>query len=61
VTETFAWNTTCLFTGASLGTALGGALVGWGTYRASIALAIGLGVACALLVAGFARGTQLDG
>jgi predicted MFS family arabinose efflux permease len=61
VTETFAWNTTCLFTGASLGTALGGALVAWGTYRASIALAIGLGVACALLVAGFARGTQLDG
>jgi MFS family permease len=61
VTETFAWNTTCLFTGASLGTALGGALVGWGTYRAAVVLAIALGVGCALLVAGYARGSHLDG
>ena len=61
VTETFAWNTTCLFVGASGGTALGGALIVGGSYRASIALAIVLGFACALLVAGYARGTQLDG
>lgn len=61
LTETFAWNTTCLFVGASGGTALGGALIVGGSYRASIALAIVLGVACAVLVAGYARGTQLDG
>jgi len=61
VTETFAWNTTCLFVGASGGTALGGALIVGGSYRASIALAIVLGFACALLVAGYARGTQLEG
>jgi predicted MFS family arabinose efflux permease len=61
VTETFAWNTTCLFVGASAGTALGGALIAAGSFRASIALAIVLGFACALLVAGYARGAQLDG
>ncbi len=61
LTETFAWNTTCLFVGASAGTALGGALIVGGSYRASIALAIVLGVACAVLVAGYARGTQFDG
>jgi predicted MFS family arabinose efflux permease len=60
VTETFAWNTTCLFVGASAGTALGGALIVAGSFRASIALAIVLGFACALLVAGYARGAQLD-
>jgi MFS family permease len=61
VTETFAWNTTCLFVGASIGTALGGALIASSGFRASIALAIVLGFACALLLAGYARGTQLDG
>jgi predicted MFS family arabinose efflux permease len=61
VTETFAWNTTCLFVGASAGTALGGELIVDGTFRASIALAIVLGFACALLVAGYARGAQLEG
>jgi MFS family permease len=61
VTETFAWNTTCLFVGASIGTALGGALIASSGFRVSIALAIVLGFACALLVAGYARGTQLDG
>ena len=60
-TETFAWNTTCLFVGASVGTALGGALIAGGSFRASIALAIVLAFACASLVAGYARGTQLDG
>jgi predicted MFS family arabinose efflux permease len=60
VTETFAWNTTCLFVGASAGTALGGALIVAGSFRASIALAIVLGFGCALLVAGYARGAQLD-
>ena len=61
VTETFAWNTTCLFVGASAGTALGGALIAAGSFRASIALSIALAFACASLVAGYARGTQLDG
>jgi MFS family permease len=60
VTETFAWNTTCIFTGASIGTALGGALIAPGTYRAALALAIGLGLACLALVGGYARGSQLD-
>ncbi|MGD0387286.1 MAG: MFS transporter, partial [Solirubrobacteraceae bacterium] len=60
-TETFAWNTTCIFTGAALGTALGGALIAPGSYRAALALAVGLGLACLLLVTGFARGTELDG
>jgi predicted MFS family arabinose efflux permease len=61
VTETFAWNTACIVTGASIGTALGGALIAPGSYRAALALAVGLGLACVLLVAGYARGTQLDG
>jgi predicted MFS family arabinose efflux permease len=59
-TETFAWNTTCIFTGASIGTALGGALIAPGTYRAAIALAVALGLTCVALVAGYARGTELD-
>ena len=46
--------------GASAGTALGGALIVAGSFRASIALAIVLGFGCALLVAGYARGAQLD-
>ena len=60
VTETFAWNTSCLFVGASVGTAVGGALIGPGTFRASIALSIALAFACVVLVAGYARGTELD-
>jgi MFS family permease len=60
-TETFAWNTTCIFLGASIGTALGGALIAPGTYRAAIALAVGLGLGCLALVGGYARGTELDG
>ena len=59
-TETFAWNTTCTFAGASIGTALGGALIAPGTYRAAIALAVGLGLACLALVGGYAHGTELD-
>jgi MFS family permease len=61
VTETFAWNTTCIFGGAALGTALGGALIGPGGYRAALALAIGLGLACLALAGGYERGTELDG
>lgn len=60
-TETFAWNTSAIFIGASIGTALGGALIAPGTYRAAIALAVGLGLGCVLLVGGWTRGTQFDG
>jgi MFS family permease len=60
VTETFAWNTTCIFVGASLGTACGGALVGPAGYRASLALSVALGVVCALLAAAFVRGPRLE-
>jgi len=59
-TETFAWNTTAIFVGASLGTAAGGALIAPASYRASIALAVVLGFACALLVAGYARNARLE-
>jgi predicted MFS family arabinose efflux permease len=59
-TETFAWNTTAIFAGASIGTALGGALIVHGGYRAAIALAAGLALACVALVGGFARATALD-
>lgn len=58
LTETFAWNTTCIFVGASLGTAAGGALIAPASYRASIALAVVLGFGCALLVAGYARNAR---
>ncbi len=62
VTETFAWNTTCIFAGASIGTAVGGALIAsGGGYRAAIALAIVLALACVTLVAGYARGSVLSG
>jgi predicted MFS family arabinose efflux permease len=60
-TETFAWNTTCIYLGASIGTALGGALIKPGGYRAAIALAVGLGLACLALVGGYARGAELEG
>jgi predicted MFS family arabinose efflux permease len=60
-TETFAWNTSAIFVGASIGTAVGGALIGSGGYRAALGLAIALGAACVLLVAGYARGGQLHG
>jgi MFS family permease len=60
-TETFAWNTTAIFAGASIGTAAGGALIAPGSYRAAIGLAAGLGLTCVLLVAAFARGSELRG
>jgi len=60
-TETFAWNTTCIYLGASIGTALGGALIAPGGYRAAIALAVALGLACLALVGGYARGAELEG
>jgi predicted MFS family arabinose efflux permease len=39
-TETFAWNSTAIFLGASLGNALGGGLIAASSYRASLALAL---------------------
>lgn len=39
-TETFAWNSAAIFLGASLGNALGGALIAASSYRASLALAL---------------------
>ena len=45
LTETFAWNTTMIFVGASIGTAAGGALITPVSYRASIALSVVLGAA----------------
>ena len=57
LTETFAWNTTCIFAGASVGTAAGGALIASNGYRASLVLAIALGFAAAALVVGYARGS----
>jgi MFS family permease len=60
-TETFAWNTSAIFVGASIGTAVGGALIAPGGYRAALGLAVALGGACLLLVAGYARGGQLHG
>ena len=59
-TETFAWNTTCILAGASLGTAAGGALIAPASYRASIALAVVLGFACVAVVAGYARNAHLQ-
>jgi MFS family permease len=59
-TETFAWNTTCIVAGAAIGTALGGALIAPGSYRAALALAVGLGLACVALLGGYARGSELD-
>jgi MFS family permease len=50
LTETFAWNTTMIFVGASIGTAVGGALIAPGSYRASIALSVVLGAAALLFV-----------
>jgi MFS family permease len=43
--ETFAWNSTAIFLGASLGTALGGALIAVASYRASLGLALAAGLA----------------
>jgi predicted MFS family arabinose efflux permease len=39
-TETFAWNTTCIFIGAALGNALGGVAIAASGYRASLGLAM---------------------
>ncbi len=50
-TETFAWNSTAIFLGASLGNAFGGALIAASSYRASLALAL----AAALAGGAFAR------
>ncbi len=50
-TETFAWSSTSIITGAALGTALGGLAVESVGYRCSIALAIVAGSVAALLVA----------
>jgi MFS family permease len=61
LTETFAWNTTCIYTGASIGTAAGGALVAPASYRAAIALSVALAVVAAVLVLSYSRGTRLDG
>jgi MFS family permease len=60
LTETFAWNTTAIFVGASLGTAAGGALVAPASYRASIAISVVLGAAAAALVWRYARGGRLE-
>lgn len=60
LTETFAWNTTCVFVGGSLGTAVGGALIAPGGYRASLALAVALALASLLLVWRYARGGRFE-
>jgi len=60
ITETFAWNTTVIFVGSSIGTAAGGALIASSGYRVAIAFAIGCAAACALLIGGFARLGALD-
>jgi MFS family permease len=60
LTETFAWNTTAIFVGASLGTAAGGALVAPASYRASVAISVVLGAAGVLAMWRFARGGRLD-
>jgi MFS family permease len=56
LTETFAWNTTAIFVGASLGTAAGGALIAPAGYRASLAISVALGGASVALVWRHARG-----
>jgi predicted MFS family arabinose efflux permease len=58
-TETFAWNTTCVFGGAAVGNALGGAIIGPGGYRAAMAVSIVLGLAAVALVTTYARGERL--
>ena len=60
LTETFAWNTTSIFVGASLGTAAGGALIAPASYRAGIALAVVLAFGCVLLLAGYARSARRE-
>ena len=60
LTETFAWNTTCIYTGASIGTAAGGALIAPAGYRAAIALSVTLALLAAALVLAYTRGTRLD-
>jgi MFS family permease len=60
LTETFAWNTTAIFVGGSLGTAAGGALVAPASYRASIAISAALGAASVALVWRYARGGRLE-
>ncbi|HLW95331.1 MAG TPA: MFS transporter [Solirubrobacteraceae bacterium] len=50
LTETFAWNTTMIFVGASIGTAVGGALIASVSYRASVGLSVVLGAAALLFV-----------
>ena len=48
-TETFAWNSTAIFLGASIGNALGGVLIASSSYRASLALGLAAGVASGVL------------
>ena len=60
LTETFAWNTTAIVAGASLGTAAGGALVAPAGYRASFAISVVLGAASVVLVWRYARGGRLE-
>jgi len=48
-TETFAWNSTAIFLGASLGNALGGGLIAASSYRASLALALAAALASGAL------------
>lgn len=55
ITETFAWNTTAIYAGASLGTAVGGALIAAGGYRSALGLAAALAAAAGVLVALSAR------
>jgi MFS family permease len=50
-TETFAWNSTAIFLGASIGNAAGGVLIAAASYRASLALSL----AAALASGGLAR------
>jgi predicted MFS family arabinose efflux permease len=61
ITETFAWNTTVIFVGASIGTAVGGALIASSGYRPAIVFAIACAGGCALLVGGYERLGRLDG
>lgn len=60
VTETFAWNTTVIFIGSSVGTAVGGALIASDGYRPAVLLAVACAGACALLIGGYARLRRLD-
>jgi MFS family permease len=59
-TETFAWNSTCIFAGAALGTAVGGALIAPASYRAPIGLGAALAAGCVLALAGYSRRGVLE-